>query len=156
MLRHSVFITARRAELIRSCRYRKYMRAAAAVLAALVVAGWAAPAAAAAPTAPPEVPDADGVLFKDDPSIVDPQPLPVESWSREGERAVAVHFTTGTPACNGVHATTHETADAVTIDLKGGALPPVAGRMCIMLAVTGTLVVPLGSPLGDRQVLSAG
>ncbi|MFG1934940.1 hypothetical protein ACGFK1_30510 [Mycobacterium sp. NPDC048908] len=132
------------------------MRAAAVVLVALVVAAWAAPAAAAAPTAPPEVPDADGVLFKDNASIVDPQPVPIESWSRAGDRAVAVHFTSGTPACNGVHATARETAEAVTIDLKGGALPPVAGRMCIMLAVTGTLVVPLESPLGDRQVLSAG
>ena len=30
-----------------------------------------------------------------------------------------------------------------------------AGRMCIMLALTGTLDVPLRSPLGDRQVFSA-
>ncbi|WP_101951319.1 hypothetical protein [Mycobacterium sp. 3519A] len=131
------------------------MRAAAVVLAALVVAGWIAPAASAAPAAPPEAQEVDGVAFTDNPSIVDPQPMPIQSWSRAGDRAVAVHFTTGTPACNGVHATVHETADAVTIDLKGGALPPVAGRMCIMLAVTGTLVVPLQSPLGDRQVLSA-
>ena len=131
------------------------MRAAAVVLVALVLAGSAAPAAAAGPTPPPEVPSADGVVFNDNPAIVDPQPMPIDSWSPAGDRAVAVHFTTGTPACNGVHATTHETADAVTIDLKGGSLPASAGRMCIMLAVTGTLVVPLQSPLGDRQVLSA-
>src|SRR5262245_47586002 len=132
------------------------MRPAAVVLAALVLAGSGAPAAAAGPTAPPEVPDADGVVFTDNSSIVDPRPLPVESWSRVGnDRAVAVHFTSGTPACNGVHATTQETPDAVTVTLTGGSLPPVAGRMCIMLAVTGTLVVPLRSPLGDRQVLSA-
>jgi len=128
----------------------------AVVLAAgLVLAAWGAPAASADPIAPPETPDADGVVFTDNPTIVDARPMPVESWSRVGDdRAVAVHFTTGTPACNGVHATTHETADAVTIDLKGGSLPASAGRMCIMLAVTGTLVVPLQSPLGDRQVLS--
>jgi hypothetical protein len=131
------------------------MRAAAVVLAALVLAGSAATAAAAGPTPPPEVPSADGVVFNDNPTIVDPQSMPIDSWSPAGDRAVAVHFTTGTPACNGVHATTHETADAVTIDLKGGSLPASAGRMCIMLAVTGTLVVPLQSPLGDRQVLSA-
>jgi hypothetical protein len=53
-----------------------------------------------------------------------------------------------------VHATVRETADAVTIDLSGGSLPRSAGRMCIMLAVTGTLEVPLQNPLGDRQVLS--
>ena len=131
------------------------MRAAAGVLAALVLAGWGAPGASAT-TTPPEVSEAEGVAFTDYSSIVDPRPMPVESWSRVGnDRAVAVHFTSGTPACNGVHATTQETADAVTVTLIGGSLPPVAGRMCIMLAVTGTLVVPLKSPLGDRQVLSA-
>ena len=131
------------------------MRSVAAVLAALVLAGWGAPAASAT-NAPPEVADADGVAFTDNSSIVDPRPIPVDSWSRVGnDRAVAVHFTSGTPACNGVHATTQETTDAVTVTLTGGSLPPVAGRMCIMLAVTGTLVVPLKSPLGDRQVLSA-
>jgi hypothetical protein len=133
------------------------MRAAAVLLVAgLAVAGWGAPAASAEPDAPPEVPDTEGVVFADNPSIVDPQPLPVESWSRvSNDRAVAVHFTTGTPACNGVHATARETADAVTVTLTGGSLPASAGRMCIMLAVTGMLVVPLQSPLGDRQVLSA-
>jgi hypothetical protein len=131
------------------------MRAAAVVLAALVLAGWGAPAASADPIAPPEVASADGVVFQDNPTIVHPQPMAVDSWSRAGDRAVAVQFTTGTPACNGVHAATHETADAVFIDLKGGALPAPPGRMCIMLAVTGTLVVPLQSPLGDRQVLTA-
>jgi hypothetical protein len=132
------------------------MRAAAVVLAAgLAFAGWAAPVASAT-VSPPEQPDADGVVFTDNPSIVDPHPMPVESWSRVGDdRAVAVHFTSGTPACNGVQATTHETADAVTVSLLGGSLPASAGRMCIMLAVTGTLVVPLRSPLGDRQVFSA-
>jgi hypothetical protein len=132
------------------------MRADAMLLAAgLALAGSVAPSSAAGPAAPPEVPNADGVVFKDNPAIVDPHPLPVESWSRvPDDHAVAVQFTSGTPACNGVHATTSETADAVTVTLTGGSLPASAGRMCIMLALTGTLVVPLQSPLGDRQVLS--
>src|SRR5690242_18400690 len=130
------------------------MRSAAVVLAALVLVGWGAPTASAT-SAPPEVADADGVAFTDNSSIVDPRPIPVESWSRVGDdRAVAVHFTSGTPACNGVHATAAESADAVTVTLTGGSLPSSPGRMCIMLALTGTLVVPLQSPLGDRQVLS--
>jgi hypothetical protein len=121
----------------------------------LVFTGWAAPVASAT-VAPPEQPDADGVVFTDNASIVDPHPVPVESWSRVGnDRAVAVHFTTGTPACNAVSASTHETADAVTVSLTGGPLPTATGQMCVMLAVIGTLVVPLHSPLGDRQVLSA-
>ena len=131
------------------------MRSAAVALVALVLVGWGAPTASAT-SAPPEVADADGVVFTANSSSVDPRPVPVESWSRvANERAVAVHFTSGTPACNGVHATAQETADAVTVTLIGGSLPSVAGRMCIMLAVTGTLVVALSSPLGDRQVLSA-
>ena len=125
------------------------------LVAGVTLTGWCAPVASAEPVAPPEVPGVEGVVFTDNPSIVDPHPLPVESWSRVSrDRAVAVHFTTGTPACYGVHATTRETADAVTITLTGGSLPASAGRMCIMLAVTGTLEVPLQSPLGDRQVLS--
>jgi uncharacterized membrane protein len=134
------------------------MRAAAVFLSAgVVLAGWGAPAAAAAdPVAPPEVPNAEGVVFKDNLSVVDPRPMAVESWSRvSNDRALAVQFTSGTPACNGVHATTSETADAVTVTLTGGSLPTQPRRMCIMLAVTGTLVVPLRSPLGDRQVFSA-
>jgi len=134
------------------------MRAAAVVFAAgIVLSGWGAAVAWASPAtvAPPEVPDAEGVVFTDNPSIVDPRPIPIESWSRAGsDRAVTVHFTTGTPACNGVHATVRETADAVTIGLSGGSLPRSAGRICIMLALTGTLEVPLQRPLGDRQVLS--
>jgi hypothetical protein len=132
------------------------MRAAAVFLAAgIVLAGWGVPAAAADPVAPPEVLNAEGVVFKDSSSIVDPRPIAVESWSRvSNDRALAVQFTSGTPACNGVHATTSETADAVTVTLTGGSLPTQPGRMCIMLALTGTLVVPLRSPLGDRQVLS--
>ncbi len=133
------------------------MRAAAVVfVAGIVVSAWCTPSASANPTAPPQTPDTEAVIFTDTPSLVDPHPIPVESWSRvAGDRAVAVRFTSGTPACNGVHATAHETAESVTIDLKAGSLPAPPGRICIMLAVTGTLNVPLQSPLGDRQVLSA-
>lgn len=82
--------------------------------------------------------------------------MPIESWSRvSNDHVVAVHFTSGTPACNGVHATARETADAVAVALSGGSLPSSAGRMCVMLALTGTLEVPLQSPLGDRRVCSA-
>jgi hypothetical protein len=131
------------------------MRAVVVAVGVLLCA-LGTPPASADPGAPPEMPGVEGVAMTDNASIVDPRPMPVESWSRVGnDRAVAVNFTTGTPACNGVHATTHETPEAVTISLTGGSLPAVAGRMCIMLAMTGTLVVPLQSPLGDRQVLSA-
>jgi hypothetical protein len=132
------------------------MRAAAVVLVVGLALVTGAPAASAQLTAPAEQPDAEGVVFTDNPSIVDPRPMPIESWSRlSNDRAVAVHFTSGTPACNGVHATAWETADTVTVALSGGALPSSTGRMCVMLALTGTLEVPLQSPLGDRQVLSA-
>ena len=71
--------------------------------------------------APPEVPPDPGVVFTDDPSIVDPHPMPVESWSRIGAGDVlAVHFTTGTPECYGVHAPVQETTENVTVELRGG------------------------------------
>jgi hypothetical protein len=127
------------------------------VLGLLVgLAVWTAPVAAAEPTtvAPPEVPPGHGVVFANDPSIVDPHPMPVESWSRLGAGDVlAVHFTTGTPECYGVHATVQETAESVTVELSGGTLPEAVGRACIMIAVSGTVEVPLQSPLGNRQVL---
>ena len=34
-------------------------------------------------------------------------------------------------------------------------LPGAVNRACIMIALFGTLEVPLQAPLGDRQVLSA-
>ena len=96
------------------------------------------------------------VVFDNNPSIVDSHPLHFDSWSRvDDDNAVAVDFTTGTPECYGVHATAHETAETVAIELRGGTLPEAVGRACIMIAVLGTLVVPLQHPLGDRAVLSA-
>jgi hypothetical protein len=38
--------------------------------------------------------------------------------------------------------------------LQSGTLPEAVGRACIMIAVSGTVEVPLASPLGSRQVLS--
>jgi hypothetical protein len=96
------------------------------------------------------------MVFTDDPAISDPHRAAIESWSRTtGDNAVAVNFSSGTPECSGVHATVAETADTVTVDLQAGTLPEALGRMCIMLAVFGTLEVPLHAPLGDRRVLSA-
>ncbi|HEX2286432.1 MAG TPA: hypothetical protein VHI10_16675 [Mycobacterium sp.] len=119
------------------------------------LAVWTAPVASAQTTVP-ERPGPPGVLFANNPSIVDPHSMPIESWSRVGnERALAVHFTTGTPECYGVHATVQETTENVTVELSGGTLPEAVGRACIMIAVFGTLEVPLQSPIGDRQVLSA-
>ena len=115
------------------------------------------PVASAQPTtvAPPEVPPAPGAVFTNDPSIVDPHPMPVESWSRVGAGDVlALHFMTGTPECYGVNATVQETADHVTVELRGGTRPEAVGRACIAIALSGTLEMPLGSPIGDRQVLS--
>ena len=127
------------------------------VALACVVGIGTAPVASAEPTtvAPPEVPPTPGPVFTNDPSIVDPHPMPVESWSRVGAGDVlAVHFWTGTPECYGVNATVQETADHVTVELRGGTRPEAVGRACIAIAVSGTLEVPLGSPVGDRQVLS--
>ena len=103
----------------------------------------------------PEVPpDPARTLFVDNPAIVDPHLTRIESFSRDGERLL-VNFTAGTPDCFGVHVTAQETADAVTIDLRGGTPPEAVGRMCIALAVHGSAEVALQAPLGTRQVLAA-
>ena len=124
-------------------------------LAGLILTAIDGPVAWADPTAPPEVPPG-GVVFTDNPAIVDPHPMRVESWSRAADdNAVAVNFTSGADTCYGVHAAVHETEETVTVDLQGGTLPEAVGRACIMIALFGTLDVPLHAPLGDRQVLSA-
>ena len=124
-------------------------------LAAAVLAVWVAPAASAETTVLPERQGPPGVVFVDNPAIVDAHPMPAESFSRvPGDHAVAVHFTTGTPECYGVHAIVTETAQTVSVELQSGSLPEAVGRACIMIAVSGTVEVPLGGPLGGRQVLS--
>jgi len=129
--------------------------AVAAASVGLILAAINGPVASAEPFAPPEVPPG-GVVFTDNPAIVDPHPMRVESWSRAADaNAVAVNFTTGTDTCYGVHATVEESPDTVTVDLQGGSLPEAVNRACIMIALFGTLDVPLQSPLGERRVLSA-
>ena len=132
------------------------MRTVTAVLVTgLVSVAIGSPAASAEPTAPPEAPPG-GVVFVDNPAIVDPHPMRVESWSRAAaDNAINVNFTSGTDTCYGVHATVAETGQTVTVDLKGGTRPEAVDRACIMIALFGTLEVPLAAPLGDRQLLSA-
>lgn len=129
--------------------------AVTAALAGLLLAAPALPAAAD-PATPviEEVPsDPARTVFVDNPYIVSPHPVRVESWSRSGD-GLAVNFTAGTPDCFGVHVTAQETDQAVTVDLRGGTPPESVGRMCIALAVRGTVEVPLAAPLGDRKVLA--
>lgn len=113
-----------------------------------------ASADASATAAPPEQPPAaPGQPFPDNPSILRSRPLPFDSWNRSGD-GLRLHFTLGSPDCYGVHADVNETVQTVVVGLRTGELPPAAGRVCTMIAVFGTLEVPLQGPLGDRQVLS--
>jgi hypothetical protein len=129
--------------------------AMSAVCVAALVSASTVPAASAESYAPPEVP-AGGVAFVDDPNLVNAHPARVEGWSRlPNPDAVAVHFTSGTPECHGAHATAVETPESVTVDLRTGTRPDATNRACIMIALFGTLDVPLQAPLGDRLVLSA-
>lgn len=101
-------------------------------------------------------PDTDGsVPFVDTPHIVDSHPLQVESWTvQDGGRTLRLRFTAGTPECFGVHATVLETAHTVEVRLRSGARPESVARACIMIAVSGTLDVPLAEPLAHRTVLT--
>ena len=122
--------------------------------AAVMIACGLAPAASAETAVLPEVPGPPGVVFTDNPAIVDPHPMAAQSFTRIGDRRIAVHFTTGTPECFGVAATVHETPQAVTVELRGGTLPEAAGRACIMIGVFGALEIDLRDPLGGRPVVS--
>lgn len=120
----------------------------------LLIAGCPTAAADPSPVAVPEVPpDPARTLFVDNPAIVDPHLTEIESFSRDGD-VLRVNFTAGTPDCFGVHLTTQETPETVTISLRGGTPPEAVGRMCIALAVNGTAEVDLQAPLGSRQVLA--
>jgi hypothetical protein len=109
-----------------------------------------------APTTPTEdAGDNTGRLFLADPTIVGARPIPFTSWKRVADDRIAVNFQTGSPECYGVNAGTTETDSTVTIELRSGTRADATGRMCTMIAVFGTLEVPLKAPLGNRQVLSA-
>ena len=103
-----------------------------------------------------ERPEAQGVTpFTDNPAIVDSRAQAIESWSRlPDDRVITVHFTTGTPACYGVYADVQETPDIVAVKLRSGVLPEAVGRACTMIAVFGTLMLKLDSPVGNRAVVS--
>jgi hypothetical protein len=113
--------------------------------------------AAPTTTEPVERPlSSDELLFADRADLTAVAPLRLNSWSRlERAQGIRVYFVSGTPACYGVHATTTENADAVTVELRSGELPEAAGKMCSAKAVLGALDIPLDAPLGDRAVLSS-
>jgi hypothetical protein len=125
------------------------------VCTAVLLMAPTVPTASAQAYAPPEVP-AGGVEFVDDPTLIGAHPARVEGWSRAARPdAVTVHFTSGTPECYGAHATATETPESVTLDLRTGTRADAVDRACILIALSGTLDVPLQAPLGDRTVLSA-
>ncbi|WP_459548058.1 hypothetical protein [Nocardia sp. X0981] len=109
-----------------------------------------------APRTPTEDPTADpGQIFTPDPTLVGAHPIPFTSWTRAGENRIAIHFESGVPECYGVDTTVTETDSTVTIELRSGTRADATDKMCVMVAVFGTLEVTLEAPLGDRQVLSA-
>ncbi|WP_454195114.1 hypothetical protein [Nocardia sp. Marseille-Q1738] len=110
----------------------------------------------AAPSTPIEDPHGNqGTVFTADPTIVGAHPIPFRSWTRLADDKIAVNFQTGTPECYGVDATVTETDSTVTVELRSGTRADAVARMCTMIAVFGTLEVPLKAPLGNRTVLSA-
>lgn len=110
----------------------------------------------AAPSTPVEDPDGNqGTVFTADPTIVGAHPIPFRSWTKLADDKIAVNFQTGTPECYGVDATVTETDSTVTVELRSGTRADAVGKMCTMIAVSGTLTVPLKAAIGNRTVLSA-
>lgn len=135
------------------------MRVVLSAIVAGICLNIAPVTAHAAPTTtePLERPvSSDELVFTDRSDIVDAAPLHFDSWSRlDGGRAVRVYFISGTPACNGVHATTTETSETVSIALRSGVLPEAADKMCSAKAVLGAMDIALDAPLGGRAVQSS-
>ncbi len=107
-------------------------------------------------TTPPEqTPSEPGIVFTDNPLIIDSRTLPFVSWSRpDNGNALRIFFYVASPDCTGVHATVRETSDSVFVNLRSGTLPGAVGKICTRVVVPGILDVRLRDPLGDRQVLS--
>ncbi|MDH6243439.1 hypothetical protein [Mycobacterium sp. OTB74] len=131
--------------------------ATALVLASAVLAVAVTPTASADPTVLPEVPlPADGAMFTDNPQIVRPQLLHIESWSRmDPAPQLTLNFLSSSQNCVGAHVTVQETDQTVQVTLTGGQRPDTVGRMCMTLVAPAKIVVPLGGPVGDRAVLVA-
>lgn len=136
-----------------------------ALFAAIAVAGCGASDddSAAPPTpgtATPSTPTENagqnqGRPFIADPTIVGAHSIPFTSWTRISDDRIAVDFQTGAPECYGVDAEVTETSKTVVVELRSGKRADAVGKMCTMVAVFGTLEVPLKTSLGDRPVLSA-
>lgn len=125
------------------------------VAAGLLSLGVTLPVASAEPTLLPEMPSSSGATFVDDPAIVDAHPLVPQSWTRlDPEPELALNFQIGPPACYGVHATVHETDEAVLVSLTTGGRNP-GPTVCTMIIMQGKIVVPLANPVGERTVLVA-
>ncbi|MGW5386075.1 hypothetical protein [Nocardia sp. NPDC003963] len=108
------------------------------------------------PGTPTEDPGADpGRIFTADPALVGAHPISFTSWTRVAPDRIAVHFESGVPECYGVNATVTENDSSVTVALQQGTRADAADKMCVMMAVFGTLEIQLDGPLGDRAVLSA-
>ncbi|MEU4317075.1 hypothetical protein [Nocardia sp. NPDC024068] len=121
-------------------------------------AGTSAPAPTGAkpPATPDEVPGADpGQMFTADPNLVGTHPIPFTSWTRVGANRIAVHFESGVPECYGVNAAVTEDPETVTVALHQGTRADATDKMCVMMAVFGTLEIQLDAPVGSRRVLSA-
>ncbi|TFV59421.1 hypothetical protein E4P42_08400 [Mycobacterium sp. PS03-16] len=130
----------------------------AGALFSVGLSSLAAPAAAAPTTTEPieRQLSSTEVPFTDRADIVNTTSLAFDGWSRLPEtNSIRVYFVAGTPSCYGVHATTTETPDAVTVHLSEGLLPEAADRLCSAKAVLGATTITLDAPLGDRAVLSA-
>ncbi|AVH22166.1 hypothetical protein IU438_04160 [Nocardia cyriacigeorgica] len=114
------------------------------------------PVSTTAPSTPTENPSAaTGEPFTADPTIVGPHPIPFTSWTALPGNRIAISFETGAPECYGVDATVTETDEAVSIELRSGTRADAVGKMCVMIAVFGTLELQLQAPVGDREVRSA-
>lgn len=109
-----------------------------------------------APTSIPKVPAQEfRTQFTPRPDIVQSHEIPIESWTKVDANTIALNFTAGTPECYGVDPVVTETDTTIEVSLRMGTLPEAADRMCILIAVMGSVEVPTTAPIGDRTVVGS-
>lgn len=95
-----------------------------------------------------------GHAFTSDPTLIDPNPLPLMSWTRGDGNALVLNFQAGNAECFGIAAKAEETDRAVTVSLTMGTRADAQGKMCTMNLIFGTTTLNLKSPIGSREVRS--
>lgn len=94
---------------------------------------------------------------EDPPPDTDSGSIAVDSFYRHDGRHLSLNYTNGVPECYGEagRPRVEERDDAVVVRIPRINLDPNPDKVCIEIALMGTVDITLDSPLGSRPVLDA-